>query len=91
MTAQSKYTKWRYVVYPGVVISQTDGQEHYIGASQLMRLYGVDPAECFIFEPAPYWTAGMYSYNHTLTLGLIELRPRYDGDYDIAKRSLRAQ
>lgn len=31
----------RYLLCPGWVTSQTDGQSHYIGAHQLARLYGV--------------------------------------------------
>lgn len=33
----------KYVVCPGMVTSETDGQMHYIDAIQLMRLYGVRP------------------------------------------------
>jgi hypothetical protein len=38
------------VVYPGYVRSVYDGQQHYIGARTLMRLYGVNPAECVVWD-----------------------------------------
>lgn len=57
-------------------MSKNDGQFHYINAPTLMRLYKVDPHECLI------------RYNDKRDHGkdfpgLIELRPRYDGDYEI--------
>jgi len=60
----------RYLVVPGWVRSRVDGDRHWIGAERLMRLYGVDPAECVISR------GGMVG-RHELRL----LIPRADGRY----------
>lgn len=66
----------KYVVIPGRVISQSDGQFHYIDAPTLIRLYNVDPNKCVV------------KYKDERDLGkdfkgLIPLRPRRDGKYEI--------
>lgn len=38
----------RYVVYGGYVISKHDAQEHYVGPTEVARLYGVNPSECIM-------------------------------------------
>lgn len=46
----------KYVVLPGYIRSDSDGQEHFIGERQLMDLYRVDPRECIVHrydDPAP--------------------------------------
>lgn len=82
--------KPRYVVCPGEVTSQTDGQRHYIGAMQLMRLYGVRPEECEIYEPAPWWTQSYYLEVEKRQQGMIRLYPRYDGDYSLPSNALNS-
>lgn len=64
-----------YAIYPGYVTSKNDGQEHYIGARQLMVLYGVPFHECVIVETA---------WNARHATNLIPLYPRYDGNYSVA-------
>lgn len=64
----------KYLLLPGRVESKTDGQFHYVGILQLMRLYGVDSRECVV--------AGLGMD----TSDLIRLRPRYDGDYRLPSR-----
>lgn len=59
---------------PGWVTSRTDGDQHYIGEGDLTRLYGVSPAECVSAE-RPHELRGLD------TEILIQLRPRYDGNY----------
>ena len=44
----------RYVLHPGYVTSQTDGDQHFIGGPKLARLYGVDIREC-VFGDVPYY------------------------------------
>ncbi len=73
----------KYVVCPGEVTSKTDGQRHYIGPMQLMKLYGVDPRECEIYEPAPWWPRAIYRMAEEAQQGLIRLAPRYDGNYTL--------
>ncbi len=57
-----------YVVEPGYVTSQTDGDRHYIGPRELVRLYGLKRGE--------YVVAGQ-----RWPLEWPRLRPRYDGQY----------
>lgn len=59
----------KYNVWPGYVRSKNDGQTHYIGPGQLMRLYNVSPSECVI-----------RSNTHK---GLIDLKPSYEGNYSL--------
>lgn len=40
--------KKKYLVIPGWIKSANDGEVHWVGASTLMRLYRVNPAECVI-------------------------------------------
>lgn len=42
--------KAKYLVCPGAVFSKNDGQEHFISAEQLIRLYKVNPKDCRIFS-----------------------------------------
>lgn len=66
---------------PGRVTSKNDRDRHYIGAAELMRLYGVTPGECWIVDehdPIPR------SFDART---LIELRPRFDGNYALPENS----
>lgn len=62
----------RYVLWPGEVISQNDGDRHYIGVGQLRNLYRIPPDAHVVngdesgFRPLP---------------GDVDCWPRYDGDY----------
>ena len=70
----------KYAVYPGKVFSQTDGDEHFISAQQLMRLYGVHRSECVIVNThRPGYTS---TSDSRATEDLIALFPQYDGDYN---------
>jgi hypothetical protein len=71
----------KYAVYPGYVTSKNDGDRHWIGATELIRLYGVRIEECEIYEPAPWWPHSYYTWEKERLAGLVELRPRYDGNY----------
>lgn len=67
----------KYVVIGDKVISKYDGQEHYVNAKDLIRLYGIDPKECITHE-------SMSGVPLTRSIaGLTVLRPRYDGKYKI--------
>lgn len=61
----------KYLIRPGLVKSETDGDLHYVGAGQLMHLYNVHPRHCQIaLLPSTRPEEGQ-----------IELRPRSDGKY----------
>jgi len=67
----------KYAIWPGYVISKTDGDRHFISAPQLMRLYGVAPHECIVIHDWPEGYAGRReAYDK-----LIVLSPRSDGNY----------
>lgn len=74
----------RYVLIPGIVISQTDGQAHYVSAPALAYLYGVDMRDCEVYEPAPYWSESFYRIANERIKGLIRLTPRSDGNYSLS-------
>ena len=71
----------KYLVCPGTVISKSDGDEHFISAGQLMRLYGVKPTECVVMP------TGSARRGWTEPAGLIHLRPSYHGNYELPKGS----
>ena len=66
----------RYLLCPGYVMSKTDGQYHYVGARDLARLYGVRIDQC---EVRPERMIARFGWRPQP--GLVELHPRYDGDY----------
>ena len=72
-----------YVLKPGMVTSQTDGQHHYISAKALAHLYGVRLDQCEVCEPRDWRVPYHYRMAAERCNGLIELAPRYDGDYRI--------
>jgi len=63
----------KYLIYPGRIISQADGQLHFIKAKELMKLYAVNPMECVVNS----------RFNHIPKKDLINLHPRYYGDYKV--------
>ena len=65
----------KYVVIPDEVMSKNDRQIHYVGAGQLMWLYGVHPNECYVVRNE--------GDARGLPRGLKVLRPRYDGNYQL--------
>lgn len=73
----------KYVICPGHVVSKSDGQSHYIGPMTLMQLYGVDPKECMIYEPAPWWTTTYFRDTIQDRTDLPHLRPSYHGKYNL--------
>lgn len=70
------YRGKKYLICPGHIISGTDGDKHYISASQLMALYKVDREDCIIYDIDQHKGYQMGEFAN-----LIVLRPRGDGDY----------
>lgn len=67
----------KYIVHPGPVRSEKDGDIHFISHRQLMRLYNVDPSECVIIswrDPVP----NLIRRQHP---GAIDLYPDPSGMY----------
>lgn len=63
-----------YILCPGTIVSESDGDVHFISASDLARLYGVRMCECKVLD-------FVNSRNHTD----IFLAPRSDGNYSLSK------
>jgi len=68
----------KYAVFPGLVQSSYDGQIHQISAEALMRLYKVNPSDCFIVTKQAKMTV-----EKSWLDSLIHLHPRFDGDYTL--------
>jgi hypothetical protein len=68
----------KYIIIGGRVISRFDGQEHFIHASRLCALYGVNTDECYLLNEE--------SAEDNLRLESLPrlpiLRPRHDGEYN---------
>lgn len=69
----------KFLVVPGMVTSKSDGDRHFIGARDLMRLYRVSPEECVVMSEEDVVRYNPYSSEYPMNL--IQLLPRYDGDY----------
>ena len=74
----------KYLVIADYVLSKNDGDRHFINCNKLMQLYAVHKEECICVESEVY---GRYypplDVLHRQYGGLIELRPKYNGDYSI--------
>ncbi len=65
----------KYLLKPGYIPSENDGDLHYVSPVQLKNLYQVPMNECLIFSGRTY----------RLNPQLIILQPQYDGNYTIPK------
>ncbi|WP_156136055.1 hypothetical protein [Delftia sp. ZNC0008] len=88
--------KARYLLCPGVVPSRTDGDRHFIGASELAALYGVRMAACLILPEDGHRADPQYRWLRQQLLAradrgeLIALRPRRDGKYNTPARGTQS-
>jgi len=62
----------RYVLWPGYITSQHDGQSHFIGVKQLTHLYGVNMKHCVVGDK-----------DYQARTGDIHLEPQVSGTYKI--------
>lgn len=69
----------KYAVYPGFIHSKNDWDVHYIGAEQLMYLYGVNPRECVVIR-SPEDEYGLRDAD------LLTLVPKWGGNYDLVRK-----
>lgn len=70
----------RYALYPGWVISRTDGDRHFAGAADLSRLYCVRMADCVVVDSAYFAQPDRRAFI-ARAAALIPLYPRGDGRY----------
>lgn len=68
----------RYILCPGWVKSENDGQLHYIGAAQLASLYQVPLRSCVVY-PSDLARQVTWRVQH----GDVYLHPRANGDYTL--------
>jgi hypothetical protein len=64
----------KYLICPGWITSINDGDRHFITADELIRLYGVDRAQCQIAKDGVKYPKEM-----------IRLAPNMDGKYRTRK------
>lgn len=69
----------RYVIKPGHVTSRTDGQRHFVGFNDLLRLYRLRREECICWPSEHEDPVGSF----TIPQGCIVIEPRYDGNYSL--------
>lgn len=65
---------------PGEIESKTDGDIHFIGCKELMRLYCLEPRQCFDESNPDNWRGRDPEK-------ITKVYPRYDGDYPIFRRN----
>lgn len=63
----------KYVLHPGNVRSQTDGQWHHVSFAELALLYRVSPGDCLLADP----------YRHLADERYIHLHPDPTGEYKL--------
>ncbi len=66
----------KYIIHPGTIVSRLDGDIHYIGFSQLVKLYNVNPDECISAERLE----NLFGLDLD---GCIHLFPETNGDYKL--------
>lgn len=66
--------KRKYVLHPGNITRNSDGQSHYVTAAKLADLYGVSLRDCIT-------DLGDGSHATLTVPGATHLYPRADGDY----------
>lgn len=68
----------KYALYPGYVLSESDGEIHFISAMQLTELYGIDIKKCIVIDynkPETYAGINLSEY--------ILLGSRRGGNYEL--------
>ncbi len=68
--------KRKYVLHPGNITRNSDGQSHYVSAANLADLYGVAMRDCIV-------DLGDGSHCVMTVPGATHLYPRADGDYSL--------
>jgi hypothetical protein len=66
----------KYLLMPGYVYSENDGDKHYISPLQLKNLYNVPMSECLIYNERTF---------KNIPKDLIVLKPSHSGNYTIPK------
>ena len=75
---------YKYALVPGYVRSKNDGEEHYINAPTLAKLYGVDFKKCVVIG-----VNDPYTPEHARRDGLKVLYPDYIGRYIIPEEKIK--
>lgn len=68
----------RFVLFPGIVRSRSDGDIHLVGVGDLIRLYGVPEHRCRVVRGGPD-----RDFLGRLGENEIGLHPQYSGDYTL--------
>ena len=76
----------RYLLCPGTVRSATDGDYHYITATNLAQLYGVPMDRCVVLpdRDTPWEIRDRMRYLEMVAKGeMLKLAPRANGNYTL--------
>jgi len=72
----------KYAVHPGPVFSK-DGDEHFVGFDELIRLYGVPADECLMWDDSrPQTFVGLRGEDY------LHLYPKGDWNYKSIRKML---
>ncbi len=63
----------KYVLFPGLIVSNADADQHWVDAVTLMKCYRLAAQDCVVATPG--------RDNSRLLTGRIALGPRFRGDY----------
>ena len=74
-------TEPKYLLVGGLVVSQSDGDAHYVSAHRLQRLYGLRSKQCVLADGDL-----AASLIQKARPDIITLRPRTNGDYTLEAR-----
>lgn len=75
----------RFIPHPGFIRSEYDKQKHFVSATQLSQLYGVDLRDCIVLDyDRPECGAGFEWKEDD-----IDLYPRSDGKYERINATIR--
>lgn len=74
----------KYMIHPQFVISKTDGDEHFISARDLMRLYRVSALESVVCKNCQRQKHGSCPYAW-ISPEYVHLFPRRDGNYELGE------
>jgi hypothetical protein len=75
----------KYLVIADYITSKNDGDRHFITCNQLIRLYSVREEECICMENG----TKRYQMYRDRYGDLIELRPKFDGDYRLPQKDTK--
>lgn len=78
--------KFDYICYGGYVISQSDGQTHYVPAKRVAQLYRLPYQKCLMIDERSTIRFARQAGTTSALANALKLYPRQDGSYILADR-----